>query len=83
MVRVMDNAPYNHVCCIPSLTSFSKKSTINLMKDHGIYYILFTLTDELTSILTKQYNHTINNGHRFLALRLSYAFYYKKAYRTN
>ena len=36
MVPVTDNVPYHHVRGIPPLASFSKKSTINLIKEHGI-----------------------------------------------
>ena len=32
MVPVTENAPYHHVRGIPSFTSFSKKSTVNLTK---------------------------------------------------
>ena len=63
MIPVMDNAPYHHVHGIPPLVRFSKKSTVNLMKEHGIEYVLLPLTDERISILTQKYNRTINNGH--------------------
>ena len=63
MVSLMDNAPYHHVRGIPSLASFSKKSTVNLIKEQGIDYVLLPLTNERISILPKQYNCTINNGH--------------------
>ena len=54
MVPVMDNAPYHHVRGIPSLTSFSNKITFNLMKDHGIDYMLLPLVYYLISILPDQ-----------------------------
>ena len=63
MVTVMENAPYHHVRGIPYLASFSKKSTVNIMKEHDIDYVLLPLTDEQISLLPYQYNHTINNGH--------------------
>ena len=63
MVPVMDNAPYHHVRGIPSLTSFSNKITFNLMKDHGIDYVILPITNDQISLLPKQYNCTINNGH--------------------
>ena len=63
MVPVMDNALYHHVRGIPYLATLSKKSTGNLMKDHGIEYVLLLLTNEQISILPKNYNCTINNGH--------------------
>ena len=46
MVPVMDNAPCHHVRSIPSLAIFSKKSTVNLMKEHDIDYVLLPLTNE-------------------------------------
>ena len=46
MVPVMDNSPYHHVCGIPSLTRFSKKNTVNLMKEHVIDYMPIPLTNE-------------------------------------
>ena len=46
MVPVVDNAPCHHVRGIPHLESFSKKSTVELMKDNGIDYVLLLLTDE-------------------------------------
>ena len=63
MVPVTDNAPYHHVRGIPYLESFSKKSTINLMKGHGMDYMILLLTNEQISLLIEQYNCTINNGH--------------------
>ena len=63
MVQVMYNSQYHHVCSFPSLTSFFKKNTVNLMKDHGIDYVILLLTNELISILPEKYNHNINNGH--------------------
>ena len=68
MVPVMENAPYHHVRGIPYLTIFSKKSTVNLMKEHVINYVLLLLTNERISILPEQYNRTINNGHLQLIL---------------
>ena len=63
MVSLMDNAPYHHVRGIPSLARFYKKSTFNLMKEHGIDHMLLPLTNERSSILPEQYKRTINNGH--------------------
>ena len=63
MAPVADNAPYHHVCGIPPLVILSKKSTVNLMKEHIIYYVLLPLIDEKTSILLEQYNRTISNRH--------------------
>ena len=63
MVPVMDNALYHHVRGIPYLATLSKKSTGNLMKYHGIEYVLLLLTNEKISLLPKKYNCTINNGH--------------------
>ena len=54
MVPVMDNALYQNVHGIPSLTSFSKKSTFNLMKEHSIDYMLLPLTNEQISLLPNQ-----------------------------
>ena len=63
MVPVMENAPYHHVRGIPSLKIFSKKSTVNLMKEYIIDYVLLPLTNEQITLLPDQYNLTINNGH--------------------
>ena len=56
MVLVMDNSLYLHVRGIPYLASFSKKITINLMKEHGIDYVLLLLTYEQIRLLPEQYN---------------------------
>ena len=40
MVPVMDNALYHNVHRIASLASFSKKSTVKIMKEHGINYVI-------------------------------------------
>ena len=63
MVPVMDNALYHHVHGIPSLARFYKKSTVNLMKKHGINNLALPLTDEQISLLPEQYNCTTNNRH--------------------
>ena len=63
MVPMMENALYHHVRGIPSLTSFSNKTTVNLMKEHGINYLNLPLTDERISLLPGNYNNNINNGH--------------------
>ena len=63
MVLVMDNASYHHVHGILSIARFSKKSTFNLMNEHGIEYVLLPLTDERIILLPKQYNRTIKNRH--------------------
>ena len=63
MVPVTDNKPYHHVRGIPYLTRLSKKSTVNLMKGHGIDYVILPLTDEQISLIPEQCNCTINNGH--------------------
>ena len=63
IVPVMENAPYHNVRGIPFLARFSKKSTDNLVKEHGIDYVILILTNELISILPNQYNRTINNGY--------------------
>ena len=54
MVLVMDNVPYHHVHVIQSLASFSKKSTVNIIKEHGINYVLLPLTNDLISLLPEQ-----------------------------
>ena len=59
----MYNVPYHHVRGIPSLTSSPKNITVNLMKEHGIDYVLLPLTTEKISLLPEQYNRTINKGH--------------------
>ena len=51
MVPVMYNAPYHHVRGILPLARFSKKSTVKLMKEHSIDYVILPLTDEKISIL--------------------------------
>ena len=51
MVSVTVNAPHYHVRSIPYLASFSKKSTVKLMKEHDINYVLLPLTDEQISLL--------------------------------
>ena len=54
MVLMMDNAPFHHVCGIPSLTRFSNNITIKLMEDHRINYMLLLLTNEQIGLLTEQ-----------------------------
>ena len=54
MVPVTDNATYHHVRGIPSLASFSKESTVNLMKEYGIDYVLLLLKNRKTSLLPEQ-----------------------------
>ena len=54
MAPVMENAPYHHVRGIPYLTIFSKKSTVNLTKEHGINYMLLLMNYEQISILHDQ-----------------------------
>ena len=63
MVPAIENVPYHNVQGISSLESFSKKSTFNFIKKHGINYVFLTLTNEWISVLHEQYNRTINNGH--------------------
>ena len=50
MVPVIDNSPCHNVHGIPSLASFSNKSTVNLIKEHSIDYMLLPLTDKQISI---------------------------------
>ena len=66
MTPVMSNTPYHHVRSIPSLVSFSNKITVNLMKELNINYVLLLLTYYQISLLPKQYNCTINNGHLWI-----------------
>ena len=54
MVPVTENAPHHHVRGIPSLTSFSKKININLMREHGIDYMILPLINERISLLPDQ-----------------------------
>ena len=54
MVPVMENAPCHHVRSIPYVASFSKKSTVNIMKEHGIDYVILLLNDEQISLLPYQ-----------------------------
>ena len=53
MVPVIDNAPYHRVRGIPSLTIFSKNINVDLMKEHGIDYVLLPMTNDQISILPK------------------------------
>ena len=54
MVLVMENAPRHHIRVIPYIVRFSKKSTDNLMKEHGINYVLLPLNNKQISILPYQ-----------------------------
>ena len=62
----MENTPFHHVRSNPLLAWFSKKSTVNLMEEHGIDYEILPPTDEQISLLPDQYNYTIKNGHLWI-----------------